>query len=111
MPLHQRTRLCAATKARARLAPDSCANRLQPERVERLRARRDEHALRLQVEIERLEAQLAAEARLLVAAERDAREGRVGSVDRHRARLDPARQAVSPGGIPRPDGREEAVFD
>ena len=52
----------------------------------------DEHALRLEVHVERLEAELAAEAGLLVAAERDPREGGVGRVDADLAGLDPARE-------------------
>ena len=59
---------------------------LQPERVERPGARRDEDALRLEVQLERLEPELPAEAGLLVAAERDSRERRVRHVDPDRAR-------------------------
>src|SRR5205823_8874260 len=61
----------------------------EPEGVERLRARVDDDALRLQVELERLEPELAAEARLLVPAERDPRERRVRHVDADGAGLDP----------------------
>src|SRR5689334_23724095 len=43
------------------LAATRIARPLQPERVERLRARRDEDALRLQIELERVETKLAAE--------------------------------------------------
>ena len=62
--------------------------RSEPERVDRARAGRDDHALRLEVEVERLERELASEAGLLVAAERDARERGVRHVDADRARLD-----------------------
>src|SRR5205807_1554567 len=81
----------------------------EPERIERLRARRDEDALRLQIELERLEAQLATEARLLVAAERNAGERRVRHVDPDGARLDPARDAMAACRIPGPDGRQPPV--
>src|SRR5512133_1247471 len=54
---------------------------LQTERVERLRARRDDHALGLQVRVERLQPELTPEAGLLVAAERNSRKGRVWHVD------------------------------
>src|SRR2546423_1740791 len=76
---------------------------LQAERVERSCARRDEDALRLQVEVERLEPELAAEAGLLVAAERDPRERRVRHVDPDAAALDPGRDAMAAGGIAGPD--------
>ena len=69
------------------------------------------HALRLEVELERLEPELAAEAGLLVAAERDAREGGVRHVDPDRARLDPAREPVAARGIARPDRRHQPVLD
>src|SRR5439155_22608967 len=76
---------------------DPAAQNLQPERVDRLRAGVDDHALRLEVEIERLEPQLAAEAGLLVAAERDPGEGRVRHVDADRTGLDPRRYPMPPG--------------
>src|SRR5207248_5135039 len=84
---------------------------LQPERIERLRARRDEDALRLEVELERLEAELAAEAGLLVAAERDPREGRVRHVHAHGAGLDARREPQAARGIARPDRRHQPVLD
>src|SRR5918996_1110148 len=71
--------------------PTARAVRSQTERVDRPRAGRDDDALRLEVEIERLERELAPEARLLVAAERDPRERRVRHVDPDRARLDTGR--------------------
>src|SRR5205814_3917434 len=71
------------------------ARELQPEGVERLRARRGDHALRLEVQLEGLEPELAAEAGLLVAAERDPREGRVRHVDPDRAGLDLACEAMA----------------
>src|SRR5207253_7683709 len=46
---------------------------LEPERVRRPRARVHDHALRLQVELQRVETELAPEAGLLVAAERNTR--------------------------------------
>src|SRR3954452_6890769 len=75
---------------------------LEPEGVDRLRARVDDDALRLEVELECLEPELASEARLLVAAERDAREGRVRHVDADRARLDPRRDAMAARRVTRP---------
>src|SRR5947207_7692269 len=82
---------------------------LKAERVERFRAGRDEDALRLQIEVERLEPELAAEARLLVAAERDAGERRVRRVDPNRPGLDPAREAMAARGIARPHRRHQPV--
>src|SRR6266545_1257313 len=72
---------------------------LEPERVERLRARGDEDALRLQVELERLEPELAAEAGLLVPAKRDSREGGVRHVDPDCPGLDPTCKPVAARGI------------
>src|SRR5215210_7449259 len=60
---------------------------LQPERIGRPGADPAEHALRLEVGVERLDAEFAAEAGLLVAAEGDAREAAVGHVDADLARL------------------------
>src|SRR5207253_5032350 len=77
-------------RSRRRTAGANAAARSEPERVERLRARREENALRLEVELERVDRELPPEARLLVAAERDPREGRVGGVDPDHARLDRA---------------------
>src|SRR3954453_4824698 len=85
-------RAAPSARCRARAAAER-PSLLQPEGIERAGARGDEHALRLEVRVERLEAQLAAEAGLLVAAERDAREGRVRRVDGDLAGLDPAGQA------------------
>src|SRR5204862_7976778 len=99
-----RTRGCLCLTCRERL-------RLQPERIERLRARRQEHRLRLQVELERVDRELAAEAGLLVAAERDPREGRERHVDADHAGLDRARDTVAARRVARPDGGEEAVAD
>src|SRR5436189_3127332 len=82
---------------------------LKAERVERFRAGGDENALRLQVEVERLEPELAAEAGLLVAAERDAGERRVRRVDADRPGLDAAREAMAASGIARPHRRHQAV--
>ena len=82
---------------------------LQPEGVDRPRARRDDDALRLEVEVERLERELAPEAGLLVAAERDPGKRRVRHVDPDRARLDPRRDAVAACRIARPDRRHEPV--
>src|SRR6266540_4695386 len=84
---------------------------LEPERVERLRARGDEDALRLQVELERLEPELAAEAGLLVPAERDSREGGVRHVDPDCPGLDPTCKPVAPRGISGPDGCHQPVPD
>src|SRR5262249_37703912 len=84
---------------------------LQRERIERLRARRDQPALRPGVDLERLEARLATEPRLLVAAERDAGEGCVRHVDPDRSRLDPAGDPVPAGRVARPDGRHQPVLD
>src|SRR5207244_1840274 len=70
----------------------------QAEGVERLRRRRDEHALRLQVEVERLKPELAPEARLLVAAERNPGKRRVRHVDPDLAGLDARRDAVAARG-------------
>ena len=66
-------------------------------------------ALRLQVEVERLECELTAEAGLLVAAERNPRKGGVRHVDPDRPRLDARREAVPARGIARPDGRHQPV--
>src|SRR5581483_8512529 len=82
---------------------------LQAERIERLRARRDENALRLEVELKRVDRQLAPEARLLVAAERNARKRREGHVDADHARLDARRHAMAARRVARPHGREEPV--
>ena len=60
---------------------------LEPERVVRACAGRHDDALGLEVEVERLDAELASEAGLLVAAERDTWEGGVGHVDSNRAGL------------------------
>src|SRR5205085_9933999 len=84
---------------------------LQTEGVERLRARRDEDALRLEIELERLEPELAAEAGLLVAAERDPRKGGVRHVDPDRPGFDAARDAVAARRIARPHGRHQPVAD
>src|SRR5436305_5269972 len=84
---------------------------LEPEGVDRLRARVDDDALRLEVELERLEPELASEARLLVAAERDSGEGRVRHVDADRAGLDARRHAMSACGIARPHRRHKSVLD
>src|SRR5205823_11683421 len=75
---------------------------LEAERIEGLRARGNEDALRLQVELERLETELAAEAGLLVAAERDTGKRRVGDVDPDGSGLDPARETMPPRRIPGP---------
>src|SRR5881227_1285439 len=83
---------------------------LEPEGVDRLRARVDDDALRLEVELERLEPELAAEARLLVPAERDPRERRVRHVDADGAGLDPGGDAMAARGIARPHGRHEPVL-
>ena len=64
--------------------------------------------LRLEIELECLDPELPAEARLLVAAERDAREGGVRQVDPDGAGLDPAREPVPPPGLrsrPTPSAR------
>src|SRR5438552_17687796 len=84
---------------------------LQPERVERLRARRAEDARRLEIELERLESEFAAETGLLVAAERNSGEGGVRHVDPDRSRLDPAGDPVAPRGIARPHGRHQPISD
>src|SRR6266545_5984095 len=82
---------------------------LELEGVERLRARRDDHALGLEVDLERLQPELAAEAGLLVAAEGNPREGCVGHVDADRSGLDPLREAMPAGRVAGPDGRHQAV--
>src|SRR5207248_5327279 len=81
----------------------------EPEWVERLRARRDDHALGLEIGIEGLEPELAAEAGLLVAAERDPGKRHVRHVDPDRAGLDPPRQTMAALGIGGPDGRHQPV--
>src|SRR3954465_13243999 len=83
---------------------------LEPEGVDRLRARVDDDALRLEVELERLEAQLASEARLLVPAERDPGKGGVRHVDADRARLDARGDAMSARRIAGPDGCTQPVL-
>src|SRR5215213_10766161 len=83
---------------------------LELEGVDRLRAGVDDDALGLEVELERLEPELASEPRLLVAAERDARERRVRHVDADRARFDPRRHAMAACRVPGPDGGHEAVL-
>src|SRR4029453_3049811 len=60
----------------------------EPEGIRWTRAGPDHDALRLQVQIERLQPELAAEAGLLVATEGNAGKSRVRHVDPHRARLD-----------------------
>src|SRR5215203_3736826 len=85
-----------------RLAPDGerrAERSSEAERVVRARAGRQEHALRLEIQLERLDPELAAEARLLVAAERDTREGGVGHVDADGTGLDPRREPVAARGI------------
>src|SRR3954451_9653555 len=84
---------------------------LEPEGVDRLRARVDDDALRLEIELERLEPELAAEARLLVAAERDPRERGVRHVDADGARLDARCDAVAARRVARPDRRHQPVLD
>src|SRR3954468_23597906 len=84
---------------------------LEAERVERLGARGDEDALRLEVEVERLDRQLAAEARLLVAAERDAGERGERHVDADHPRLDLRGHAMTARGFAGPPRREQAVLD
>ena len=66
--------------------PGSGPCRLQPERVRGPRTRVGDDGLRLEVQVERVDRELAAEAGLLVPAERDAREGRVRHVDADRPR-------------------------
>src|SRR3954468_23087906 len=83
---------------------------LEPEGVDRFRARVDDDALRLEVELERLESELASEARLLVAPEWDPRKGRVRHVDAHRARLDPCGDPMAACGIAGPNGRHQPVL-
>src|SRR5215218_11014788 len=83
---------------------------LKPERIERARAGGDEHALRLQVEIERLDRELPAEAGLLVAAERDARKRGVRHVDSDRAGLEPRGEAMPARRVTRPNGGVQAVL-
>src|SRR4051812_38049829 len=83
---------------------------LEPEGVDRLRARVDDDALRLEVELERLEPELASEARLLVPAERDPGERRVRHVDADRARLDPRRDAMAARRVAGPDGGHQPVL-
>src|SRR4051794_33706849 len=83
---------------------------LELEGVDRLRARVDDDALRLEVELERLEAELAPEARLLVPAERNSRERGVRHVDADRARLDPRRDTVAARGVARPHRRHQPVL-
>src|SRR5436189_4396796 len=81
----------------------------EAERVGRPRARVDDHALRLQVQLERVDTELAPESGLLVAAERNPREGRIGHVDPYGARLDLPRQPVAARGIAGPDRGHEPI--
>src|SRR5207249_2228468 len=67
----------------------------ETERVERLGAGREEDALRLEVQLERVDRELAPEARLLVAAERDTGERRERHVDPDHSGLDRAGDAVA----------------
>ena len=69
------------------------------------------HALRLEVELDRLEPELATEAGLLVAAERNARERRVRHVDPDGAGLDPRGDAMAASGVAGPDAGHEPVLD
>src|SRR5438067_899204 len=64
---------------------------LQAERVRGTRTGVADHRLRLEVQLERLDPELAPEARLLVTAERNAREGRVRHIDPDGAGLQPLR--------------------
>src|SRR5262245_31771745 len=88
----------------------AASGRSEPERVVWTRPGRDEDGLRLEVELERLDAELASETGLLVAAERDSGEGRVRHVHADGAGLDAGREPVAAGGIARPHGRVEAVL-
>src|SRR6266511_5517897 len=91
------------------LAAPQAAPLLQAERVEGLGARGDDHALRLEVELERVEPELTAETGLLVAAERNAGEGGVRHVDADRAGLDPPGETMPAPRVAGPDGRHQAV--
>src|SRR4051794_8497703 len=71
--------------------------------------RRDEHVLDVRVAVERSHAQLAAEPRLLHAAERRVRADRAVRVDREHARGDAARHAQRPRAVARPDRPGKAV--
>src|SRR5581483_3860396 len=101
----------ARSTARAVDRARTRTRRLEAEWVEGLGARGEEHALRLEVEVERVDRELATEARLLVAAERDAREGGERHVDPDHPRLERTRDAMPTRGIARPDRGEEAVPD
>src|SRR4051812_17041074 len=83
--------------------PTDTAAWLQPERVRRPRAGVGHDRLRLEVQVERLERELAAEAGLLVAAERDPGERRVRHVDADRPGLDLRRDPMTARRVARPD--------
>src|SRR5581483_1035002 len=65
----------------------------------------------LEVEVERVDRELAAEAGLLVAAERDPGKRGERHVDADHARLDARGDAVPARGVAGPDRGEEAVLD
>src|SRR3954451_10252771 len=81
----------------------------EAEGVRGARAGVRDHRLRLEILVERLDAELAAESRLLVAAEGDAGERCVRHVDADRSRLHLLRDAVAARGIAGPDRRHQAV--
>src|ERR1051325_2398497 len=84
---------------------------LETERVDRAGPGRDDHALRLEVELKRVEPQLAAEARLLVPADRDPWERGIRHVDPDRPRLDTCGDAVAARRVAGPDRRHQPVAD
>src|SRR4249920_2571808 len=85
------------------------ARSLQAERVGRPGPGGHDDRLLLEVLLERTGRELAPEARLLEASERDARERRVRHVEADRASVDAARQALGAVGISRPHRGHEAV--
>src|SRR5581483_10870515 len=86
-----------------------CVLALEPEGIERLRVCRNKHALRLEVELERVDRELATEARLLVPPERNARERRERHVDPDHPGLDARGDAMTARRIAGPHAREEPV--
>src|SRR5215831_12195913 len=93
-----------------RVAPIAySSSSLEAEGVRRARAGVGDDRLRLEVLVERLDAELAAEARLLEAAEGDAGERGVRHVDADRARLHLLRDAMAARRVARPHRRHQPV--
>src|SRR5690349_13441211 len=105
-----KTRLTQRTAKPPRMTGCVRVLNLEPERIEGLRRGRDENGLRLEVELERVEPELAAEPRLLVAAERDPRKGGVRHVDPDLAGLDAGREPVAARRVAGPHGRHQTVL-